>query len=312
MSGRTHAGEPDQRRAEPAGRPGPGRRPRGSWAPSRRARRAGRRRSRARRRTRSGASRLSLTPSACSGSSMRCAIAGSATTPRLVEHTVMPSWAHASMSETCSIAHSTVRARRSPGARRAARSALRRAEMMANSAPTKNALRGQQQDAEERGRGSALMRSSSSSSALDRAHAATRSTRRPGHRVDPQPDAVDDDLVADVGDAAERGHEQPAERLVRAVVGDLQAGDLRRARRAAARRAAARSRRPAGRSPARRRSCSSATSPTSSSTTSSSVTTPEVPPYSSTTTAICRPELAQLDQQRAEVHGLRARAAPRP
>ena len=86
-----------------------------------------------------GCARLVLTPRACSGSSMRWAIAGSATRPRVVEQTVTPSWAHASMSETCSMAHSTVRARRLP-ASASGSMALRRAEMMANSAPTKNAL----------------------------------------------------------------------------------------------------------------------------------------------------------------------------
>ena len=64
---------------------------------------------------------------------------GSATTPSDVEQTVTPSWAAASIKETCSIAHSTTRARRDP-ASASGSTALRRAEMIANSAPTKNAL----------------------------------------------------------------------------------------------------------------------------------------------------------------------------
>ena len=96
------SGGPNHRAAAPASRR------RGSSAPSRRAPRAGRPRAPARARKRSGAQRSSGTPSASSGPSRSCASAGSATTPRPVEHTVMPSCAQASISETCSIAHSTV------------------------------------------------------------------------------------------------------------------------------------------------------------------------------------------------------------
>ena len=71
--------------------------------------------------------------------SSACAIAGSATTPSEMDATVMPSCAHASMSDTCSIAQSTVFAARDPACARGSIE-LRRAEMIANSAPTKNAL----------------------------------------------------------------------------------------------------------------------------------------------------------------------------
>ena len=67
------------------------------------------------------------------------ATAGSATMPRVVEHSVTPSWAVASIRETCPRAHSAVRARASPASARGS-SWLRREEVTANSAPTKKAL----------------------------------------------------------------------------------------------------------------------------------------------------------------------------
>jgi len=78
-------------------------------------------------------------PIAISGSSIACAIAGSATTPMPVEQMVIPSCAHASMSETCSMAQSTVLADREPAAASGS-ICERRADMIANSAPTKKAL----------------------------------------------------------------------------------------------------------------------------------------------------------------------------
>ena len=105
------------------------------------------------------------------------------------------------------------------------------------------------------------------------------------------------------GMPTEPGHDQPAEGLVGPVVGNrspvLSVSSSGRSTPGRCQDPSA-----ARAADVRRRSCSSATSPTSSSTTSSSVTTPDVPPYSSTTTAICRPELTQLDEQRAQVHGL--------
>ena len=78
-------------------------------------------------------------PSACRGTSMRWWIDGSDTFRINREHTVMPSWLVASIRVACSIAHRAVFAGREP------RSALgsicdRRAEITANSAPTKNAF----------------------------------------------------------------------------------------------------------------------------------------------------------------------------
>ena len=78
-------------------------------------------------------------PSATAAGSRECASAGSATTPSETEQTVMPSWAHASISETFSIAHSTIRADLLPASALGSIE-LRRAEITANSAPTKNAF----------------------------------------------------------------------------------------------------------------------------------------------------------------------------
>ena len=75
-------------------------------------------------------------PSASNGALSRWAIAGSATAPRINEDTVMPSWAVASMADTCSRPQMTVRARRSPASARGS-IWLRRTEINANSPPTK-------------------------------------------------------------------------------------------------------------------------------------------------------------------------------
>ena len=79
------------------------------------------------------------TPTAASKGSRAWAMAGSATTPRPVEHRVTPSWAVASMRETFCSAHRAVAARASP-ASASGSSWLRREEVTANSAPTKKAL----------------------------------------------------------------------------------------------------------------------------------------------------------------------------
>ena len=85
---------------------------------------------------RDGCTRRRARPARRTGS-RRCAIAGSATAPSPSEQTVMPSWAPAIISETCSIAPACA-----PPRARLARGSIwvRRAEIRANSAPTKNAL----------------------------------------------------------------------------------------------------------------------------------------------------------------------------
>ena len=74
-----------------------------------------------------------------SGTSSRWWIAGSETFRMSSEQTVMPSWLVASMSVACSIAHRAVFAERDPASARGS-ICERRAEMTANSAPTKKAL----------------------------------------------------------------------------------------------------------------------------------------------------------------------------
>ena len=65
--------------------------------------------------------------------------AASASAPRPTEHTVIPSWAVASIEPICSRAARQVAARALPAAANGS-SAERRAAIAANSAPTKNAL----------------------------------------------------------------------------------------------------------------------------------------------------------------------------
>ena len=84
-------------------------------------------------------STVSGMPSARKGVSSRCATAGSPTRPSRIEQTVMPSWAPASISGRFSPARITVTALRLPCSARAS-SRSRRADINANSAPTKNAL----------------------------------------------------------------------------------------------------------------------------------------------------------------------------
>ena len=82
----------------------------------------------------------SASPSAPRGAASRWCIAGSETFRISSEHTVMPSCEVASMSVACSIAYRAVRAERDP---RSASGSIceRRAEITANSAATKNALK---------------------------------------------------------------------------------------------------------------------------------------------------------------------------
>ena len=81
----------------------------------------------------------SASPRAPSGTASRWCIAGSDTFRISSEHTVMPSCEVASIRVACSIAYSAVRAERDP---RSASGSIceRRAEITANSAPTKNAF----------------------------------------------------------------------------------------------------------------------------------------------------------------------------
>src|SRR4051794_24059522 len=85
-------------------------------------------------------STASDTPSRSNGASSRCATAGSPTRPRRIEHTVMPSWAPASISDRFWPAWITVTALRLPCSASASRRS-RRAEISANSAATKKAFK---------------------------------------------------------------------------------------------------------------------------------------------------------------------------
>ena len=82
----------------------------------------------------------SARPVSPSGSASRWWIAGSETFRISSEQMVMPSWLVASMSVACSIAYSAVFAAREPFSASGS-ICERRAEMTANSAPTKNALK---------------------------------------------------------------------------------------------------------------------------------------------------------------------------
>ena len=87
----------------------------------------------------------SASPVRPSGTASRWWIAGSETFRISSEQIVMPSWLVASMSVACSIAYSAVFAARDPFSASGS-ICERRAEMTANSAPTKNALNDQQHD----------------------------------------------------------------------------------------------------------------------------------------------------------------------
>ena len=78
-------------------------------------------------------------PIESNGPSSRCAIAGSLSAPRPSEQMVMPSCAQAIITETFSIARNVVAAVREPFDARTS-IWVRRAEISANSAPTKKAL----------------------------------------------------------------------------------------------------------------------------------------------------------------------------
>src|SRR5215213_2204954 len=86
-----------------------------------------------------GCTSASVSPTASSTGSTRWAIAGSAIAPSRRLHTVMPSWLTPMTREMFSIAERVMRAIREPACARGS-IWLRRAEISANSAPTKNAL----------------------------------------------------------------------------------------------------------------------------------------------------------------------------
>ncbi len=86
-----------------------------------------------------GCSRFSGTFRSSKTGSSRCATAGSPRAPSPSDATVIPSWAPAITRETFSMARNVVRATRDPAAARGS-IWVRRAEMSANSAPTKKAF----------------------------------------------------------------------------------------------------------------------------------------------------------------------------
>ena len=202
----------------------------------------------------------------------------------------MPSWLIASIRVACSIAHSAVFALRLPCS--ASGSICdRRAEMTANSAPTKKAL--------------AASSTNSQTMPAQSLIVPPPRSRPPRARASASAEAQPVDAAAVEALHDERALVDGAPRRRRREAGRARPSRIRRrsrSRRSRARgcRCARAVRRVAvcrGSSgcrrertmPARVRSCSSATSPTSSSTRSSSVATPAVPPYSSTTTAIWNP-----------------------
>ena len=97
-----------------------------------------------------GCSTASGTPSGPNTSSSRCATAGSPSAPSASEQIVIPSWAAASIIERCSLARSTVPAPEVPASTIVSRRS-RRAEISANSAPTKKRVETQQRDHREQG-----------------------------------------------------------------------------------------------------------------------------------------------------------------
>lgn len=86
-----------------------------------------------------GWTKASGTPAASKAGSSRCAMVSSATAPSTNDETVIPSWAVAIIAEMCLRPHRVIRARLLPSWARGS-IWLRRTEIRANSAPTKNAL----------------------------------------------------------------------------------------------------------------------------------------------------------------------------
>src|SRR5689334_7390352 len=162
-----------------------------------------------------GASTASGSPSHANGRSMRWATAGSPRRPSSSELIVMPSWAAASMRERSALAFSTAAAPEVP-ARAMVSSRSRRAEISANSAPTKNALASSRRTAAPRASKSLLTADLAGRCGNGRGEPQLRHpvAVAAGHREVP---AVDLDVVADVGDAAQPGQHHARERLVLAL-----------------------------------------------------------------------------------------------
>src|SRR5580693_3088394 len=87
----------------------------------------------------SGCSSAGETPTTSNGRRSRSATAGSPSRPSRIDDTVIPSWAPANISGSCSPARMTVTALDLPCSASASNRS-RRAEISENSAPTKNAL----------------------------------------------------------------------------------------------------------------------------------------------------------------------------
>ena len=149
-------------------------------------------------------------------------MAGSATAPRTREDTVMPSWAVASIADTCSRPQMTVRARRSPASAQRFDLAAPHGDQ-GELAADEEVVGDERERAEDELEGGhcdvlpvAVGLSSPSSDG-----------RRPGDldtlgdvvgdRLDVEQPAVDVDLVAGDRDAVEVVGDQPGEGLVRAV-----------------------------------------------------------------------------------------------
>ena len=290
MTGRQRPGE-----TRPA--PAPGRPPRAragrwrcSWGSSRRRRRAGTRRWRARA---PGPRRVGDAVGGPSCSDDRHErVVQRRLRHRAQQHraTVMPSCAVASSEPDAVQRLQAATAARLLPASASGSSWLRRADIAANSAPTKKALAAEQHqrdDADRRraSRSRPLLPPSVAVVApvVARRPAARLGSRHEAHPVDPVPVHVDDPCrpavdrhgVADGRHPAQGRHHPAADRLVGRPVGDDGARPGRAPRRAATAPAPSTTRRAAARPVVCERSCSSVTSPTISSTTSSRVTTPE-------------------------------------
>ena len=262
--------------------------------------------------------------------------AASATAPRPTEHSVMPSWAQASSErDLLQGLEADLGALAACGRQRLELGAAGRhdGELGAD----EEGVAEQQQEREPQGGGVAHERPPEGRAVgqqggdrlglllgrgrrvrFDRGREAQPVDPAPVHGLDAtRPSRGRSHLVADDRHPAEDGHDEAAHRLVRRpvrhrgaepvadLVGAPQPGHRPRA---------------VGRRPARwsgARSCSSLTSPTISSMTSSRVTTPDVPPYSSTTTASWLPASRSISEQRVEPDRLghaesRRSSAPRP
>ena len=341
--GLEHASPRRRAAARAAARRGRAPRTRGSWGSSRRRPRAGRSRAPARRRRRRRRWPRPSAASRPSGISSRWWIAGSDTLRMTSEQTVMPSWLVASISVACSIAQSVVFAALLPASARGS-ICERRAEMTANSAPTKKPLtissttsqmmpgrysvHGSNRPSARSRRGRA--RRGRRAGRLRRRGGVARGARGGRRRRGPPRRGRPPRRAART---AARSRRVPTTRSTRSAPPAISTSSPtsgRRSRRSAtkpadglvvavvghrgsprvpaARRDGATASKttvpPERTMPARARSCSSSSSPTSSSTRSSRVTRPAVPPNSSVTTAIWKPLATQQAEQRVGAHRL--------